>query len=97
MLLLLWPAHLGHQLPTGPRCTILLDEGSHASALEPKCTMCTQPWSSHPKGKQITKECKFQWQQVPGDIATDEIDPTEDSDIQTQLMCIMQKNHTIKA
>ena len=61
----------GHQLPTGPKCAILLDKGSHMSGVEPKCTMS---WSSHHKGKQINKQCKFQWQQALGDIATEEID-----------------------
>ena len=87
----------GHQLPTIPRCSILLEESSHASGLEPKCTMCAQPCSSHPKGKQINKECKFCWQQVPVDIASDEMDPLEANDIHMWLMHITQKNHAIKS
>ena len=58
----------GHQLPMGPQCTILSDKGSHTSSFEPECTMYAQAWSGHPKGKQINKECKFQWQQVPGTL-----------------------------
>ena len=81
----------------GPRCAILSDEASHASGLEPECTMCLQPWSSHPKGKHINKDCMFCQQQAPGDTATDELDSAEDSDIQSRLMCITQENHAIKA
>ena len=87
----------GHQLPMGPRCDILSDKSSHACCLEPECTMCSQPWCSHPKGKQINKECEFHQQQVPGDIASDDMDPSEDNDVQAELMCITQKNHAIKA
>ena len=81
----------------GPRCTISSDEASHASSLEPECTMCLQPWASHPKGKHITKECKFCCQQAPGDTAPDDLDPAEDSDVQSRLACITQENHAIKA
>ena len=81
----------------GPRCTILSDESSHTSGIEPECTVCLQPWSSHPKGKQINKKCKFCQQQALGNIASDEMDPLEDNDIQAWLMCIMQENHAIKA
>ena len=81
----------------GPRCTILSDEASHASGLEPECTVCLQPWSSHPKRKHINKECKFCQQQAPGDTALDELDTAEDSDVQSRLMHITQKNHSIKA
>ena len=87
----------GHQLPMEPRCAIMSDEASHASGLEPECTMCLQPWSSHPKGKHINKECKFSWQQAPRDTAPDELDSAEDSDVQSRLMYITQENHGIKA
>ena len=90
------PVH-GHQLLMGLRCAILSDEASHASGLEPECTVCLEPWSSHPKGKHINKECKFCWQQAPGDTAPDELDSAEDSDIQSRLMHITQENHAIKA
>ena len=77
----------------GPRC----DEASHASGLEPECTVCLQPWSSHPKGKHINKEYKFSQHQAPGDMAPDELDTVEDSNIQARLMCITQENNAIKA
>ena len=87
----------GHQLPMGPRCAILSDESLHTSSLEPECTVCAQPWSSHPKGKHISKECKFRCQQALEDIAPDKLDSAEDSHIQARLMCITQENHAIKA
>ena len=49
----------GHQLPMGPRCTILLDKSSHTSDLEPKYTMCAQPWCSHPKRNRSTRSASF--------------------------------------
>ena len=45
----------GHQVPTGPRCSILFDEAMHASGRDPECTVCQLPWSSHPRGKEIPK------------------------------------------
>ena len=87
----------GHQLPMGPRCSILSNEASHASGLEPEYTICLQPWTSHPRGKHIAKDCKFHHQQAPRVTATDDLDPVEDSDIQSRLACITQENHTIKA
>ena len=87
----------GPQLPMGPRCSILSDEALHASGLEPECTICLQPWDSHPRGKHITKECKFCHQQAPGDTAPDDLDPAEDSNIQSRLAHITQENHAIKA
>ena len=86
----------GHQLPTGPRCSILSNEALHASGLEPECTICLQPWASHPRGKHITKECKFCHQQALGDTAPDNLDPAEESDVQSRLACITQENHIIK-
>ena len=80
--------------PGAPSCPT---RQPHTSGLEPECTACLQPWSSHPKGKHITKECKFCWQQAPGDTASDELDSAEDSDIQSRLTRITQENHTIKA
>ena len=87
----------GHQLPMGPRCSILSDKASHASGLEPECTVCLQPWASHPRGKLIAKECKFHHQQAPRDTAPDDLDPAEDSNVQSRLACITQENHAIKA
>ena len=87
----------GHQLPMGPRCAILSAGASHASGLESECTICLQPWSSHPKGKHINKECKFCQQQAPGDTASDELDTAKNCNVQARLMCITQENHAIKA
>ena len=49
----------GHQLPMGARCSILFDNVLYASRLEAECTVCLQPWASHPWGKHIAKDCKF--------------------------------------
>ena len=81
----------------GPRCAILSDEGSQASGLEPECTVCAQPWPSHPKGKQINKDCKFRQQQAPRDIAPDDIEPPENIDIQARFSRLTQENLAIKA
>ena len=86
----------GHQLPMGPRCSILSNKALHASGLEPECTVCLLPWASHPRGKHITTECKFHCQQAPGDTAPDDLDLAEDSNIQSRLACITQENHAIK-
>ena len=86
----------GHQLPMGARCSILFNKALHASGLELECTVCLQPWASHPWGKHIAKDCKSCWQQASGDTATDNLDPAEDSDIQSRLACITQENHAIK-
>ena len=80
----------------GARCSILFDEASHTSRLELQCTVCQQPWASHPQGKHIAKDCKFCQQQASGDTATDDLDPAEDSDVQSRLACITQENHAIK-
>ena len=69
----------------------------HASGQEPKCTVCLQPWSSHPWGKHIPKDCKFWWQQAPGDSAADDLEQPDNGDIHTRLNCIMQQNQAIKA
>ena len=81
----------GHQLPMGARCSILFDEVLHASGLELECTVCLQPWASPSQGKYIAKDCKFCHQQSSGDTATDDIDPVEDSDIQSRLSWIPRK------
>ena len=86
----------GHQLPTGARCSILLDEVAHTSGLEPGCTVCLQPWGSHSQGKHIPKDCKFCWQQAPGDTATDDLEPAEDWDVHSRLAHITQENQVIK-
>ena len=81
----------------GPRCSILSDEASHTSGLEPECTVCLQPWASHPRGKHITKQCKFCHQQAMGDTAPDDLDLAEDCNVQSRLASITQENHAIKA
>ena len=87
----------GHQLPMGARYSILFDEALHTSGLTLECTVCLQPWASHPWGKHIPKDCKFHWQQASGDTATDDLDPAEEGDIHSRLMHITQENHAIKA
>ena len=46
----------GHQIPTGPHCSILFDEAVHSSGMEPECAVCQLPWSGHPRGKHIPKD-----------------------------------------
>ena len=87
----------GHQIPTGPRCSILFDETTHVSGRELECTVCLQPWSSHPQGKHISKDCKFCQQQAPGDPVADNLEQAEDGDVHTQLTRITQENQVIKA
>ena len=86
----------GHPIPTGSQCSILLDETMHASGWEPECIVCLQPWSSHPRGKHIPKDCKFQHQQALGDSASDEPDQQDDRDVHTRLSRITQENQAIK-
>ena len=75
----------GHQIPKGPRCSILFDETTHALGWEPECTVCLQQWSSHPQGKHIPKDCKFHWQQALGDPVADNLEQAEDGDVHTRL------------
>ena len=87
----------GHQLPTGAKCSILFDEATHSSGLEPECTACLQPWGSHLWGKHIPKDCKFCQQQAPGDTTTDDLEPAEDGNVYSRLAHITQENQVIKA
>ena len=71
MLLFLWPPVQGHQILTGPQCSILFDEAVHASGREPECTVCQLPWSNHPRGKHIPKDlsstiskCRASWERM---------------------------------
>ena len=53
-------------------------------------------------GQSLQGQAHHQGMQVPpstgsGDTAPDDLDPAEDSDIQTRLPCITQENHAIKA
>ena len=86
----------GHQVPRGAKCSILFDEASHTSGLKPECTVCLQPWGSHLQGKHIPKDCKFNWQQALGDMATDNLEPVEDGDVHSRLARITQENQAIK-
>ena len=86
----------GHQLPTGARCSILFNEALHMSGLKLEYMVCLQPWATHSWGKHIPKDCKFHWQQSPGDTATDNLDPVEDGDIHSRLTHITQENQVIK-
>ena len=87
----------GHQIPVGPRWSILFDKATHALGHELEYTVCLQPWSGHPQGKHISKDCKFCQQQALEDSATDDLEQAEDGDIHTRLTHIMQKNQAIKA
>ena len=87
----------GHQMPTGPRCSILFDEAVHSSGMEPECTACQLPWSSHPRGKHIPKDCKFRHRQVQGEPGEDEQEHQEEGDVHARLSCITLENQAIKA
>ena len=87
----------GHQVPTRPQCSILFDEAVHASGRDPECTVCQLPWSSHPRGKQIPKDCKFCCQQVQGEPGDDEPEQHEDGDVHARLSHIALENQAIKA
>ena len=87
----------GHQVPTGAKCSILFDEATHMSGIKPECTVCQQSWGSHLWGKHIPKDCKFLWQQAPGDTITDGLEPAEDGDVHSRLAQITQENQAIKA
>ena len=58
---------------------------------------CQLPWSSHPRGKHIPKDCKFHHQQALGKPGEDEPDQQEDGDIQARLSHITLENQAIKA
>ena len=87
----------GHQMPTGPRCSILFNEAVHSSGMEPECTACQLPWSSHPRGKHIPKDCKFCRHQVQGELGEDKQEHQEEGDIHGRLSCITLENKAIKA
>ena len=80
----------------GAGCSILFDKALHKSRLKPECTMCLQPWASHPCGKHIPKDCKYCQQQASGDTATDNLDAAEEGDIDSRLVNITQENNAIK-
>ena len=65
--------------------------------MEPECTVCQLPWSSHPRGKQIPKDCKFCRRSVQGEPGEDEPEPQEDGDIHARLSRITLENKEIKA
>ena len=87
----------GHQIPTGPRCSILFDEAIHTSGKEPECKVCLLLWSGHPKGKHIPKDCKFCHQQAQGNPGEDEPEQQEDGDvhIKAQLSQLMELVHQL--
>ena len=87
----------GLQIPKGVWCSILFDKTMHASGKEPECTVCLQPWSGHPRGKHIPKDCKFCHQQVQGNLVEDELEQQDDGDVHTRLSCITLENQAIKA
>ena len=87
----------GHQIPTGPRYSILFDEAVHSSGMEPECTVCQLPWSSHPRGKHIPKDCKFHCHQVQGEPGEDEQEHQEEGDVHARLSRITLENQAIKA
>ena len=86
----------GHQIPTSPRCLILFDEAVHSSGMEPECTACQLPWSSHPRGKHIPKDCKFCHRQVQGEPGGDEQEHQEGGDVHARLSRITLENQAIK-
>ena len=87
----------GHQVPMQAKCSILFDEATHVSDLEPECAVCLQPWGSHPQSKHIPKDCKFHQQQALGDTTTDNLAPAKDGDVHSRLAQITQENQAIKA
>ena len=87
----------GHQIPTGTRCSILFDEAMHSSGMEPECAVCQLPWSSHPRGKHIPKDCKFHHRQAQGEPGEDEQEHQEDRDVHARLSRITLENQAIKA
>ena len=87
----------GHQILTGPRCLILFNEAVHSSGMEPECTVCQLPWSSHPRGKHIPKDCKFCHCQVQGELGEDKQEHQEEGDVHARLSCITLENQAIKA
>ena len=69
----------------------------HALGQEPECTVCLQPWSSHPWGKHIPKDCRFHQQQALVDPIADDLEQSDDGDVHTRLTCKMQENQAVKA
>ena len=65
--------------------------------MEPECTVCQLPWSSHPRGKHIPKDCKFHHQPAQGEPGKDKPEPQEDGDVQARLSRITLENKEIKA
>ena len=87
----------GHQIPTGLQCLILFDKTMHASGRELECIVCLQPWSTHPRGKQILKDCKFCHQQAQGNLVDNELEQQDDGDVHAKLSHITIENQAIKA
>ena len=87
----------GHQIPTGPWCLILFVETTHTSGREPECVVCLQPWNTHPRGKQISKDCKFCHQQAQGNPVDDELEQQDNGDVHARLSGITIENQVIKA
>ena len=67
------------------------------SGREPECTVCQLPWSSHPRGKHIPKDCKFCHQQAQGKLGEDELEQQEVGDVNARLSHITLENQAIKA
>ena len=86
----------GHQMPTGARCSILFDEAVRSSGMEPECAVCQLPWSGHPRGKHIPKDCKFCRRQAQGEPGEDEQEHQEDRDVHARLSRITLENQAIK-
>ena len=84
-------------MPTSPQCSILFNKAVHSSGMEPECTACQLPWSSHPRGKHIPKDCKFHSCQVQGEPGEDEQEHQEEGDIHARLSRITLENQAIKA
>ena len=87
----------GHQIPTGPHCSILFHEAMHSLGMDPECAVCQLPWSGHPRGKHIPKDCKFCRRQVQGEPGEDEQEHQEDGDVHSRLLRITLENQAIKA
>ena len=83
-------------MPTGARCSILFDEAVHSSGMEPECAVCQLPWSGHPRGKHIPKDCKFRRRQAQGEPGEDEQEHQEDGDVHARLSRITLENQAIK-
>ena len=64
-------------LPVASQCKgtrYLLARDAQYYSMRPciHCAVCQLPWSSHPRGKHIPKDCKFHHRQVQGEPGEDE-------------------------